>query len=101
MSASLSHPLHACSVLVVRAPSIALNPTLDRAIIDAALEEDPAAAAAEWLAEWRADIESFVNPEVIDACVVPDRHELPSVATNGYVAFVDPSGGSANSMTLA
>jgi hypothetical protein len=88
-------------VLVVRAPSIALNPTLDQTIIDAAVEEDPAAAGAEWLAEWRTDIESFVSPEVVNAAVVPGRHELPPVRGTMYFAFVDPSGGSADSMTLA
>jgi hypothetical protein len=89
------------SVLVVRAPSIALNPTLDQTIIDAALEEDPAAAAAEWLAEWRTDIESFVSPEVVNAAIVPGRRELPPVSGTAYFSFVDPSGGSADSMTLA
>jgi hypothetical protein len=89
------------NVLVVRAPSTALNPTLDRTIIDAALEEDPAAAAAEWLAEWRTDIESFVSPEVVKAAIVPGRRELPPVSGTAYFAFVDPSGGSADSMTLA
>jgi hypothetical protein len=89
------------SVLVIRAPSFALNPTLDRSIIDAAIQEDPSAAAAEWLAEWRSDIESFVSPEVVDACVVAGRHELPPITANRYVAFCDPSGGSADAMTLA
>jgi hypothetical protein len=88
-------------VLVVRAPSMALNPTLDQAIIDAALEEDPAAARAEWLAEWRSDIESFVSPEVISAATVPGRRELAAVTGTRYFAFVDPSGGSADSMTIA
>ena len=37
-------------VLVVKAPSTTLNPTLDQTIIDSAMEEDPQAAAAEWLA---------------------------------------------------
>jgi hypothetical protein len=89
------------AVLVIRAPSIDLNPTLDQAVIDAALEEDPSAAAAEWLADWRSDIESFVSSEAIDACVVPGRHELSPVSRNRGVAFCDPSGGSADAMTLA
>jgi hypothetical protein len=88
------------SVLIVRAPSIALNPTLDQTIIDEALEENPVAAAAEWLAEWRTDIESFVSPEVVNAAIVPGC-ELPPTTGTTYFAFVDPSGGSADSMTLA
>jgi hypothetical protein len=88
-------------ILVIRAPSIALNPTLDQSIIDQALEEDPAAASAEWLAEFRTDIETFVSREVVDAAVVPGRHELPPVPGVAYLAFTDPSGGSADAMTLA
>lgn len=89
-------------VLVVKAPSLLLNPTLDRAIIGRALEEDPAAARAEWLGEFRDDVAGFVTPEVIDALVIPGRFELPPVSGVRYVAFVDPAGGSgADSFTLA
>jgi hypothetical protein len=38
---------------------------------------------------------------VVDAAVVPDRYELPPMSGISYVAFVDPSGGSSDSMTLA
>jgi len=33
--------------------------------------------------------------------VIPGRHELPPLPGVDYVAFVDPSGGSQDSMTLA
>lgn len=88
-------------VLVIRAPSILLNPTLDRSIIAEALEEDPAAAGAEWNAVWRSDIEGYVSREAVDAVIVPGRYELPPVSGTAYSAFVDPSGGNADSMTLA
>jgi hypothetical protein len=88
-------------VLVIRAPSILLNPTLDQSIIAAALEEDPAAAEAEWNAVWRSDIEAFVDRDALLAVVCHGRHELPFVSGTTYSAFVDPSGGSADSMTLA
>jgi hypothetical protein len=88
-------------VLVIKAPSLALNPTLDRAIIDKALEDDPAAARAEWLGEFRDDIAAFVDPEAVEACVVRGRRELPASSGTYYIAFVDPSGGSSDSMTLA
>ena len=39
--------------------------------------------------------------EVIEACVIPDRRELPPVPGVRYAAFVDPSGGSQDSMTFA
>jgi hypothetical protein len=87
-------------VVVVQAATTDLNPTFDRRAIDAAYEEDPASAAAEYGGEFRRDIESFIVREVLDAVTVPGRFELPFVATNSYVAFTDPSGGSADSFTL-
>ncbi len=42
-----------------------------------------------------------MSREVIAAAVVPSRHELQPVSGIQYLAFVDPSGGSNDSMTLA
>ena len=81
-------------VLVVKAPSLALNPTLDPAIVERALADDPEAARAEWLGEFRDDIAGFVTPEAIDALVIPGRYEIPPVSGTRYTAFVDPAGGS-------
>jgi len=78
-----------------------MNPTVPQSIIDAALERDPAAAAAEWLAEFRQDVEAFIAREVVEAAFQPGCFELAPVGGRNYVAFVDPSGGSADSMTLA
>jgi len=88
-------------VLVVRGGSRAFNPSLPQSVIDDALERDPEAAAAEWLAEWRSDLADYVAREVVDAAVIAGRYELPPIAGASYVAFVDPSGGSSDSMTLA
>jgi hypothetical protein len=89
-------------ILVVRAPSLVLNPTLDKSIIDRAMEDDPSAASAEWLGEFRTDIESFVSREAVDAVTVSGRFELPYAAGTRYTAFVDPAGGSGqDSLTLA
>lgn len=87
-------------VLVWQASSQAMNPGLDAAEIADAYEDDPAAAAAEFGAQFRDDLADFVAREVVDACTVPGRYELPRVAGCHYAAFVDPSGGSADSMTL-
>jgi hypothetical protein len=87
--------------LVWQAPTRTMNPTVPQSIIDEATEADPASAAAEYGAEFRTDVETFVAREVVDAAVVPGRHELPPVATSRYLAFVDPSGGSSDAMTLA
>jgi hypothetical protein len=56
---------------------------------------------AEYGAEFRSDLEAFVSREVVEAVTAPDRHELPPASDVAYVAFTDPSGGSADSFTLA
>jgi hypothetical protein len=88
-------------VLVWQAPTKVMNPTVPQHVIDAALEADPSAAAAEYLAQFRTDVESYISRDVVDAAVVPGRHELPRTDGTRYVAFVDPSGGSNDAMTLA
>ena len=88
-------------VLVWQADTRSMNPTVDPAVIARAYEEDEAVAAAEYGAEFRRDIETFVPREVLDRCVVPGRLEFPPMAGVSYSAFVDPSGGSADSFTLA
>ncbi len=91
-------------VLVFSADSLSLNPLLDQSAIARAFEEDPQAAASEYgrdgLVAFRSDVEPFLSPEVIDAARVRERFELPP-AGHAYVAFVDPSGGSQDSFTLA
>jgi hypothetical protein len=76
-----------------------MNPSVPRSVIDAAYEEDPAAVSAEYGAEFRSDVEAFVSQEAVDACTVPNRFEIPPVAGTRYNAFVDPSGGSADSFS--
>jgi hypothetical protein len=78
-----------------------MNPTVPEEVIDEAYENDPANAAAEFGAEFRTDIETFVAREVVDALIAPGRRELSPLSDTIYQAFVDPSGGSADSMTLA
>lgn len=88
-------------VLVWKAPTRVMNPSVKQSLIDRAIERDPAAAAAEYLAEFRNDIAAFVQREVVQACVMAGEYERPWKADNRYVAFVDPSGGSSDSMTMA
>ena len=88
-------------VLVWRGTTEEMNPAIDPAIIAEAYEEDPANAAAEFGAQFRDDIAAFVTREVVEACTFSDRFELPPLPGVTYSAFVDPSGGSADSMTLA
>jgi hypothetical protein len=88
-------------VLVWKADTRTMNPTISQELIDEAIEADPASAAAEYGAEFRVDVETYVPREVVEAAVVPGRYELAPISTVRYFAFVDPSGGTSDSMTLA
>jgi hypothetical protein len=88
-------------VLVWRAPTLVMNPSVPRKIIDEAFEADPLSAAAECGAEFRSDVAAFIGREQVDACVSLGFRERPPVAGTRYFGFVDSSGGSADAMTLA
>ena len=89
-------------VVLVQAPTLDLNPTFDAAAVATAYAEDEAAARAEYGAEFRTDVETFVSREVVEACVVPGRHELLPRRDVEHRAFCDPAGGSGgDSFTLA
>ena len=87
-------------VLVWQAPTKVMNPTLDQGLIDREMARDPVAAAAEWGATFRSDVETYVPLEWIEQAVIPNRYELPP-AKFTYSAFCDPSGGAQDAMTLA
>jgi hypothetical protein len=90
-------------VLVWKAPTLTMRKATPRlqAEIDEAYTSDPAAASAEWGAEFRSDISSFVDLETVLKCVDAGVKERPFDKSIRYSAFVDPSGGSSDSMTLA
>jgi hypothetical protein len=88
-------------VLYWKAPSLAMNSKLDPAVVAEAFERDPVAAAAEFGGEFRSDCEAFIPREVVERCVVRGTTEIARAQGVRYIAFVDPSGGSADSMTLA
>jgi hypothetical protein len=78
-----------------------MNPSLSRRVVDRAFEEDPEAASAEYGGEFRGDIAVFVSRDAIDACVTAGVTVRPPIDGVSYFGFVDPSGGSSDSMTLA
>ena len=88
-------------VLVWRAPTLTMNPSVPSRVIEEAFEADPASASAEYNAEFRTDIESYIAIEAVMACVSTGVRERPPVLDEYYMGFVDPSGGSSDSMTLA
>ena len=50
---------------------------------------------------FRTDVEGFITREAVEACISLGIRERPPQRSLSYVAFVDPSGGSSDAMTLA
>lgn len=94
-------------VLVWNCSTQSMNAAIPDHVITRAFEEDPLAAASEYgtdgRVQFRSDVEAFLSPEAVEACIVQGRRELPPDpdAPDVYVAFVDPSGGSQDSFTIA
>ena len=88
-------------ILVAQGASRTFNPTLPQSVVDRAYERDPVSAAAEFGAEFRRDIESFVNADAVNACISVGVYERPPSRSISYRGFTDPSGGSGDSFTLA
>ena len=88
-------------VLVAQASSLTMNSSLPQSTIDRAYEKDPASASAEYGALFRTDVESFVSIEAVRACITSNVFEREPKQRIFYVGFIDPSGGSQDSMTLA
>jgi hypothetical protein len=86
-------------VLVWKADTATMNPSIDPAIIAEAYESDPEAARAEYGGEFRDDLADFVTRETVDAVTMWGRSELPPQAGVAYSAFCDPSGGLVDAMS--
>jgi hypothetical protein len=91
--------------LAWNADTLSMNPAVDEGVIADAFADDPIAAASEYgqggSVVFRRDVEAFLDAEAIRAATIGGRRELPPVDGLRYVAFVDPSGGSGDSFTLA
>lgn len=90
-------------ILVVKAPTWVMNPTLsrDKGPIARAYVSDPLSASAEYGAEFRSDVAGFLDFDAIDATIDRNVRERPPQPRTNYVAFADPSGGSSDAFTLA
>jgi hypothetical protein len=89
------------NVLFIKAATRTLNPSFDQAVIDKAMEDDAAAASAEYMGEFRSDISGWISLEVIEQAVDNDVTVRAPMSLESYVAFADPSGGVKDSFTLA
>lgn len=88
--------------LVWRAPTLTMHdePLLAHEI-QRAYAKDPASAAAEYGAEFRPDVDTFVTEQTVDACMIGQPSVRPPMEGVTYFGFTDPSGGSSDSFTTA
>lgn len=87
-------------LLVWRAPSALMNPTLSGDRLSREQRMDPLRYRREYEAEWVDDISTYVLPSWIDAAVVRGRHELPARPGVRYRATTDPTGGGEDEWAL-
>jgi hypothetical protein len=88
-------------VLVVQGKSLTFNPTLSETDIQSEIAADPEGARAEWMAEFRSDLSSFLDDATIEVAIDHARPlELAPRAGKYYRAFTDPSGGRHDAFTL-
>lgn len=88
-------------LLVAQAPSRTMNPTLPERVVEDAIKDDAARAGAEYLAQFRSDIEQFLSVEVVSVAQREGPLELPRRKGHQYFAFVDPAGGGADEFTIS
>ena len=89
-------------VLIWQGETATMNPQVDKEEIEAAYLDDPISAAAEFGAQFRDDLQTYIVPEAIEACVERGIYERSPVPGVTYFSFIDPAGGSGqDAMTLA
>ena len=56
-------------VLFIEGPTRLFNPTFPQSVIDRRMREDPEAAGAEYMAQWRDDLSGFLDRELVEIIV--------------------------------
>jgi hypothetical protein len=87
-------------ILVIQADTRTMNPKVPQRIIDHAMERDPTAAMAEYYAQFRSDVGTYLDAELVARAVEAGRRER-APSHRQYHAFADPSGGAGDRFTLA
>lgn len=90
-------------IIVAKAPSRTMNPSLQQSVIDRAYQRDAAAASAEYGAEFRKDISGWADRALIETAVDYGVTVRPpdSAKRLNYRSGCDPSGGASDSFTMA
>ena len=89
-------------IFVWQADTRSMNPSVPQSFIDRHTAEDLARAAAEYGAQFRADLEALVSREAVSACTSMGVYERAPMSGITYFAGLDASGGSGkDSMALS
>jgi hypothetical protein len=80
-------------ILVLHGASRVFNPSLPNSVVERALARNPIAARAEYLAEFRSDLEGYVSLDTLRACTGPVT-EWPPLPGVHYTAGIDAATGS-------
>lgn len=88
-------------ILVVQGGTLDFNKTVNPNIVNTALQEDPEAAKAEWLGQFRSDVQAFLPREAVERVVRTSPLEIPHDSARKYVAFTDPAGGGSDEFCIA
>jgi len=67
-----------------------MNPMLPEHIVDNAMKDDVARAGAEYLAQFRSDIDAFLTLEIVTEAQRQHPLICPPLANARYAAFGDP-----------
>jgi hypothetical protein len=71
--------------------TLEMNPDVPAELLEQERERSLERFKREFLAEFTDNVVSWIAPEYLDACIVPDRRQLPRVSDGIYVAAVDPA----------
>jgi len=82
--AELSH-------LFFQLPTIEMNPTVPAETLEQERARNPEQHKREYHAEFIENVDSWIEPEDLNACIVRGRGELPRVNDGVYAAAVDPA----------
>ena len=87
-------------VLVWQAATREMNASVPQSFIDQHIADDPARAAAEYGAQFRTDVEGYVERAVVEAAIVPGRIEQAPMPGQRYTGFTDLGGARKDSFVL-
>jgi hypothetical protein len=88
-------------ILVWQADTLTMNPTYRKTTIARMRKKDPEASVAEYDAQFREDIYSYLTDEQIDDSTDQGIKQRPPVQNIKYKSFVDVSGGRSDSFSFS